>query len=286
MMGKETYPPVTCINSTMEEPGLLELHHGSGIVFSTPAIDKVTGNEDAVAVIPLGEDALVLIVADGLGGLPAGATASRMVIECMAGALTHANLDEISIREVILDSIERANREILDLKNNSATTLVVAEIQGNTLRTYHAGDSMIMLMGNRGKIKYSAIPHSPVGYALKSGLMDESEAMLDEEKHLISNYIGSPESHVEVGPVLKMSARDTLVLASDGLSDNLFENEVVEICRKGDLLQAARKLQENCRKYMVESAPDRICHPDDLSFILFRLGGSNREFLPIQNSLL
>ena len=273
MRGKASDPPLTCINSTMDEPGLLELQHGSGIVFSTPAADKESGNEDAVAIIPLGKDALVLIVADGLGGLPAGATASRMAIECLVEALTQANLEEMSIREVILDGIEQANRAIMDMKNNSATTMVVAEIQGNTLRTYHAGDSMIMLMGNRGKIKYSAIPHSPVGYALKSGLMDESEAMLDEEKHLISNYIGSPESHVEVGPVLKLSARDTLVLASDGLSDNLFENEVVEICRKGDLLKAARTLQTICRKYMVESAPDRVCHPDDLSFILYRPGG-------------
>ena len=264
--------PITCINSRMEEPQLLDLPCGSGIIFSTPAIDKETDNEDAIAVIPLGDDILVLVVADGLGGLPAGATASKLAIDCLVNAITRASLDEMSMREVILDGIEQANQAILDMKNNSATTLVVAEIQGDTLRAYHAGDSMILLMGNRGKIKYSAVPHSPVGYALKSGLMNESEAMLDEEKHLISNYIGSIDCHVEIGPVLQLSTRDTLVLASDGLSDNLFENEVVEICRKGDLQQAAKKLGVICRKYMLESAPDRICHPDDLSFILFRPG--------------
>lgn len=263
---------LTCFNAGMDRPLIHPCTAGQVVYFSTPAHDKETANEDAVGIIPVNDDSLVLAVADGLGGLPAGEDASQLVINHLVDSLSQTAGPDVSTREIILNSIEQANNAILQLKNNSATTLVVAEIQGRTLRTYHVGDSMIMLMGNRGKIKYSAIPHSPTGYALISGMIDESEAMLHEERHFISNFIGSQDMRVEVGPTLQIAVRDTLVLASDGLSDNLFDHEIIEIARKGNLQSAARRLTSECRKYMSNTSPDRTCHPDDLSFILYRTG--------------
>ncbi|HKK15167.1 MAG TPA: PP2C family serine/threonine-protein phosphatase [Gammaproteobacteria bacterium] len=265
---------LTCFNAGMNEPKTFPCMAGQVIYFSTPARDKETANEDALAIIPVGDEGIVLAVADGLGGMPAGEDASRLVIDYLVKSLAGAAGTDISTREIILNSIEQANNAILQLKNSSATTLVVAEIQGRSLRTYHAGDSMIMLLGNRGKIKYSAIPHSPTGYALISGIINESEAMLDEERHFISNYIGSQDMRVEVGPVLQMAVRDTLLLSSDGVSDNMFDHEVVETVRKGSLQKAAVKLVTDCQRYMSQEVSDRTCHPDDLSFILFRPGKS------------
>ncbi len=94
--------------------------------------------------------------------------------------------------------------------------------------------------------------------------------MRHEERHLISNFIGSPDLRVEIGPVINIAARDTLLLASDGLCDNLYDDETVETIRKGPLLSCARNLMEKCRKNMEHPLDDRHCHPDDLSFILFR----------------
>lgn len=266
----DTDKTLTCFDAVMDEPLDFPPVSAQVVYFSTPASDKETANEDALAVIPVNDEILVLAVADGLGGMPAGEDASQMVINYLVESLAESAGTEISTREIILSSIEQANNAILQLKSNSATTLVVAEIQGRTLRTYHVGDSMIMLMGNRGKIKYSAIPHSPTGYALISGMIDESEAMLHEERHIISNFIGSQEMRVEVGPTLQLSPRDTLLLASDGISDNLFDHEIIEIARKGKLRDAARILMAECQKFMSNSSPDRTCHPDDLSFILYR----------------
>lgn len=263
---------LTCFNAGLDEPRTYPYTASRCVYFSAPAPDKQTANEDAIGIIPVNNDLLVLAVADGLGGLPAGEDASQLVINHLVDSLSQTAGPDVSTRELILNSIEQANNAILEQKNNSATTLVVAEIQGRTLRTYHAGDSMIMLMGNRGKIKYSAIPHSPTGYALISGMIDESEAMLHEERHFISNFIGSQDMRVEVGPTLRMAAHDTLVLASDGLSDNLFDHEIIEIVRKGNLQSAACRLMTECRNFMSKTSPDRTCHPDDLSFILYRTG--------------
>ena len=263
--------PATLYEGFMDDPLGYKTKPGIILMYSNRALNKDTANEDALAIIPINESTLVLAIADGLGGMPAGEQASRMVIQRLVKSLATMEHKDTSVREVLLNSIEQANEEILEMKNGAASTLVVAEVSGTSLRTYHAGDSMIMLMGNRGVIKYSAIPHSPTGYALESGIINESEAMLHEERHLISNYIGSPDMRLEMGPSIRISPRDTLLLASDGISDNLYDNEIVELCRKGPILDCSRNLIAECNKFMTHLSTDRICHPDDLSFIMFRL---------------
>ena len=59
---------------------------------------------------------------------------------------------------------------------------------------------------------------------------------------MISNVIGSPEMRIEIGPAIEMAARDTLVLASDGLLDNLLPTEIVELVRTGPLDKAVDQL--------------------------------------------
>lgn len=264
--------PLTCFDNAMEQPELYETAVGNAVYYSSRAPNKNTENEDALAIIPVSDNAVVLAVADGMGGLPAGEEASRIVMQCLIEAIGRIGKGDISVREAILGGIEQANNEIVNLGNGAGTTIAIAEIQDNYLRTYHAGDSVIMLVGNRGKIKYSTIAHSPVGYALESGIINETQAMVHEERHLIFNYIGSHDLRIEISPNLRMAPRDTLLLASDGLTDNLYESEIVAICRKGRLLNAAKKLLTDCRKYMGHPVADRTSHPDDLSFILHRPG--------------
>jgi len=261
---------LTDLPDSMSEPEIIHIGDGTAVFYSSRAPDKLTANEDSLALIPVNDMATVLVVADGLGGLPAGEEASKHVIDTLVLTMDRVKNEEISIREAILDGIEQANTQLLESGNGSATTVVVAEIQGNILRTYHAGDSMIMLVGNKGKIKYSIIPHSPTGYALEAGIINESEAMLHDERHIISNFIGSPEMRLEIGPPVKMSPRDTLVLASDGLSDNLYEDEIAEMSRKGPLIKRAQQLIQSGQRFMRNVVSDRQPHPDDMTFILYR----------------
>ena len=66
----------------------LDVGGGSLIAYTSRSPDKQTENEDTVAIIPWGPQAVVLIVADGAGGLPAGKKASPAAnVEAMAAAL-------------------------------------------------------------------------------------------------------------------------------------------------------------------------------------------------------
>ena len=79
------------------------------------------------------------------------------------------------------------------------------EISNGSVRPYHVGDSVILLVGQRGKIKLQTVSHSPVGYAVEAGVLDEVEAMHHQDRHVVSNFIGSPEMRIEVGAPLRLA---------------------------------------------------------------------------------
>jgi len=244
---------------------------GTAAVFSTRCPGKESVNEDAAALVPFGDDAAVLMVADGLGGHMAGERASRLAIEKVRDAVQNITKNGAELRDAILNGIETANATVAELSGDAATTLAVVEIQGPLVRPYHVGDSVILLVGNRGKIKLQTISHSPVAYAVEAGWLDEQEAMHHEERHLISNIIGSPGMRIEIGPSLKMAPRDTLVVASDGLADNLHVHEIVERVRKGPLRQASNRIAQDALQRMHAPTPDHPSKADDLTFIAYRL---------------
>ncbi|HSF16521.1 MAG TPA: protein phosphatase 2C domain-containing protein [Vicinamibacteria bacterium] len=246
---------------------------GSGrvSVHSRKSPAKATSNEDAAAVLVTGNDSAVLAVADGLGGARAGQHASAMAVQSLVGAVTEGIRGEQEIRAAILDGFERANERVLALGVGAATTLSVAEVDGRSVRPYHVGDSFILVTGNRGRIKLQTISHSPVGYGVESGLLDERAAMHHEERHVISNVIGSSDMRIDVGIPLKLAPRDTLLLASDGLSDNLHTVEIVDRVRRGSLETVTRRLSQSVHDRMAESEGGSPSKPDDVTFLIFRL---------------
>jgi serine/threonine protein phosphatase PrpC len=250
------------------EPRTLSFLHGEVALFSVRAPGKTTGNEDAAALISIDDRNGLIVVADGLGGHADGALASRMVIDELIDATRAAVASGGGLREAVLQGIDAANQAIIALGNGAATTLAVTEITDAGMRTYHVGDSSILVTGQRGLLKHQTIQHSPIGHAVESGLMDEAGAMQSEERHLVSNVVGSSDMRVELGPLRKLATFDTVVIASDGLADNLMVEEIIETVRKGPLQRAAVHLMSACLQVMQGGG-----HPDDLTVALYRPSG-------------
>jgi serine/threonine protein phosphatase PrpC len=232
--------------------------------------NKETPNEDAALVMPVGHDGLVLAVADGVGGSPAGHEAARMVVSMLADALSQADVTTDRLRSVILDTLENATATLLESGRRSATTLVVAEIVGRQLRSYHVGDSELIAVGQRGRIKARIIPHSPTGFAVEAGLLGEDEAVRHEHRHILFNVIGAKDMRVDISTPVTLAPFDTVLLASDGLVDNLFVDEIIEIMRRGPLDSAVVRLVQSARKRMLADSATKPSKPDDLTVILCR----------------
>jgi protein phosphatase len=247
------------------------LPHGEVCVRSVRSPEKETHNEDSAAVIQLGDNSVVLAVADGVGGNPAGREASNVAVQTLSRVLGQRRDETPELRPAILDAVDKANKSVLGLARGAATTLVVAQLDATRLRSYHVGDSELLAVGQRGRIKQRVVPHSPTGFAVEAGLLDEDEAVQHDQRHVLFNVIGSSDMRVEVGPALQLAARDTLLLASDGLFDNLYTDEIVDTIRTGPLTAAADRLVERVQARMrAKGATDQPCKPDDLTVILFR----------------
>jgi serine/threonine protein phosphatase PrpC len=260
----------------MTEVANFEFLGGSVAVFTARSPHKETANEDVAAIWPIGGTSGVLAVADGLGGHVGGEKASRLAAEAVQKSLLAAAPasqdagEPVDLRAAILNGIEAANERVRELGTGSATTMALVEIQGRTIRPYHVGDSAILVTGQRGKLKLQTIPHSPIGYAVEAGLMDEEDAIHHEARHVISNVIGSNEMRIEIGPPIELAPRDTLLLASDGLFDNLLPDEVVEAVRSGPLDEAVGELVATAQQRMANQKDGVPSKPDDLTVIAYR----------------
>jgi len=256
------------------EPDQRRLTVGGGNVFAYTcrAPDKETENEDTVAVIPYGPAAAVLIVADGAGGLPAGKRASLTAVNSLVDSMQHAMAETMLLRTAILNGIEAANAAVQAIGNGSATTLTVITIEGLIVRAYQVGDSEAIVVGQRGVIKLQTTPHSPTGFAVEAGFLNEKEALHHEDRHLVSNFLGTSEMRIDVGGEVTLRPRDTILLASDGLMDNVHLDEIIERVRKGPLDSAAERVISLAHRRMAGVSAALPSKPDDLSLVLYRKG--------------
>jgi serine/threonine protein phosphatase PrpC len=254
------------------QPDRREARAGGGvcIAYTCPSPDKETENEDTVTVIPCGPQAAVLIIADGAGGLPAGKRASLAAVTTFAGSLQTALDETMLLRTAILNGIDAANVAVQELGNSSATTLTVITIEGLTVRAYQIGDSEAMVVGQRGLIKLHTTAHSPTGFAVEAGFLGEREALHHAERHLVSNFLGTTDMRIDVGAEVELRPRDTILLASDGLMDNVHLDEIIERIRKGPLGDATDRVVSLANRRMAGASAGQPSKPDDLSLILFR----------------
>jgi PPM family protein phosphatase len=256
------------VESDMQTPDLVRVADGYVAALSRRCPDKTEPNDDSAAFVQTACGAVVMVVADGVGGCPMGYKASSIAVQCVLDAVDKTE-PFCDLRPAILDGIEQANREILDLGIRAATTLTVVEIQDRVARAYQVGDSMTMIVGQRGVMKWKSTAHSPVGYAVESGFLDETEAMHHNERHIVSNLVGTRNMHIEVGPSQPLAPRDTVIVGSDGLFDNLHLAEIIELGRAGKPMKRMTALAGLADQRMNSSVRNQPGKPDDLTIVMF-----------------
>jgi serine/threonine protein phosphatase PrpC len=246
---------------------------GRAVVFTRRAplrAETDAPNEDGALIASLGSRKGILAVADGAGGHARGADASGAALHALAESLEQAADGEVVLRESVLRGFEAANAAVQALHGDAATTLCAAEIFGREVQTFHVGDSGVLVVGQRGKRKYETVAHSPSGFAVEAGLRDEEDALHDDDRHVVLNMLGDRVMRIDMSARLQLDTRDTLLLASDGLFDNLQVEEVVDLIRKGPLEGASRALAAAAIARMDTPGAGQPSKPDDLTFILYR----------------
>ncbi len=149
-------------------------------------------------------------------------------------------------------------------------------IEGLVARSFQIGDSEALIVGQGGTVRAQTTAHSPTGFAVEAGFLDQREALHHEERHLVSNFLGTSDMRIDMGAGVELRPRDTVLIASDGLTDNVHLDEIIERIRKGPLLDGARAAASLARHRMANGEGRQPSKPDDLSLILFRKPESGR----------
>jgi serine/threonine protein phosphatase PrpC len=271
-MGAPLIEPQLFAEQDMEDVIELTTKVGEVMLYSHSSPDRETEdpNQDAAAVFPIDKNRIVVVVADGAGGVRAGNKASKIAIDSLKENLSKVADSKTELRTIIVDAFETANAKVMELGVGAMTTMTVLEITQDGVRTFHAGDSTVIIVGNKGKIKHQTVGHGPVAYAVHAGVLSESEGMLHAERHLVSNMIGCKEMHIELGPTIDIGERDTVLVASDGLFDNLTTEQICDVIRKGPLMDSTRQLISECKEQMEMNEKGVPSKKDDLTILTFR----------------
>ncbi len=262
--------PTLLVHGDDEVPRRWRVGDGEVVLTSRRSPGKSGPNEDAGLLVPLASG-LVLAVADGCGGMPAADEAARRALEAFAAEIGSAVVGA-GLVEAVLAGFDRANEAVLDMRAGAGTTLTAALVAEGVVRAFHAGDSTLLVTGQRGRLRLALVAHSPTGYAVEAGLLSERDAMRHEERSVVLNIVGSAAMRVDVSPALRLGARDTVVVASDGLTDNLLTGEIVEGIRRGPLPRSVAMLSEAATARMVDETTGDVHpgHPDDLTIAAYR----------------
>lgn len=184
----------------------------------------------------LARDSVVwlLAVADGMGGAPGGALASRVALQCLTEQVAarlsflHGGADPLPDRVLseLEQSVRRCQRSVQraaeddGVPGRPGTTLTAVCARFPDLYLAHAGDSRCYLYRDGDLVQLS---HDQT-LATALGAEVEHAAQLD---HILCNAVGGDDLPVEVERLhLTLAPRDVVFLCSDGVYGYIDDEEL------------------------------------------------------------
>jgi len=199
---------------------------------------------------PLGEQGLVLVVSDGMGGALAGDVASRMAIEAVRDVLMGKHVDgpgcepDASLVDCLKHATIQANRNIhyKSLEDSRCSgmgaTLTGAAIKDDKLDLVQVGDSRAYVM--RGEqIRLATKDQSLVQQLVDVGQISEEEAETHMFRNVILQALGAQNELTPATARIQLRQGDMVLLCSDGLSGKLRNEDIRQIVADAADLGAA-----------------------------------------------
>ena len=222
-------------------------------------------NQDSYAIRELDEQLAVAVVCDGMGGAQAGNVASAVAVEAFAAFVEEAvrqspPQDGAQREELMRAACRKANQVVYTLSRSDpecqgmGTTLVGALLLPEEICLVNVGDSRGYLIREEG-IRQMTRDHSLVQVLVARGELTPEQARVHPKKNLITRALGV-DAQVQAD-VFRFSARpgDRLLLCSDGLSNVLSDQQLLEFSRSGEE-------EDCCRRMMARTlelgAPDNV----------------------------
>ncbi len=224
---------------------------------------EVAGKTDVGCIRKNNEDSLgwdqqlgIYVVCDGMGGALAGEVASKMGVDLLLDYFRESQsngafpefgetlLAGSPYARALASAINMANAAIHESgqanpqQQGMGSTIVAALLAGNDLIVGHVGDSRIYLL-REGELRQLTQDHSLVMEQVRRGLITREQAEESEMQNIIIRALGSERSVQPDIEELIILPGDVLILATDGLTKLLRDEEIRDIVQDSQSVAAA-----------------------------------------------
>lgn len=207
-------------------------------------------NQDSYAAGELPGGVAWAVVCDGMGGAAGGSVASSTAVKMISQHITAQYRDGMSgnsIKNMLESAVAGANVSIYDMASSNrelhgmGTTVVAAILSDQMIRVVHVGDSRAYKISPSGVVQMTR-DHSVVQELVETGKLTPNEAKAHPRKNIITRALGVDETVDIDFCEERMGPEDVLLLCTDGLTNYLDTDEMLQITRSGGYYESAQQM--------------------------------------------
>lgn len=238
-------------------------------------------NQDRIVVVER-DKALLLVLADGLGGHEGGGLAADVLTRSLQHAFEVVRQPVITKPSAFLAlSIMQAHKAIVARGNaqippiSPRTTCVACLIQDGYAYWAHVGDSRLYHYRDQQLLSRTR-DHTLTEQMHLDGVLSEEEMKHHPEKARLLKAVGGPRApSVSLGEETRLQPGDILLLCTDGLWEALTAEELARYLSFTTLEEGVEEMLLSAENRMKEKA-------DNLSAIAFRWEDAATDSPPLQ----
>ena len=238
-------------------------------IYQESRVGGRANNEDRTTYC-YSRDALLMVVADGMGGHHYGEIAAQIAVQTLADTFQREATPLLADPFRFLQkSMTNAHHAILDyttrhhLRDTPRTTCVACVVQDNVAYWAHAGDSRLYLIRD-GRVITQTKDHSRIRLLIEEGMISEAQAAFHPDRNKIYSCLGSPTPpEIEFSRKTPLNHGDILLLCSDGLWGEMSGDMMAVALKGSNLLQAVPMILNQAE---TKGGP----HRDNLSVVAVR----------------
>ena len=190
-------------------------------------------------------EALLMIVADGMGGHLQGDMAAQIAVQTVGSLFQQQALPLLKSPQRFLEaSILDAHQQILHyraankLSESPRTTIVACIVQDGAAYWAHVGDSRLYWV-RAGEIIAQTRDHSKIQSMILQGLASPADIDTHPDRNKLFNCLGSPElPTVELSRKMTLQPGDTLFLCTDGLWSAVQDQQIATAIADNTVMRA------------------------------------------------